>query len=61
MERTGGGPEGSRSAGRLPFSSGTHSIFPFLHRLDQEEREKVVREHEKAANERLDKEFSLIR
>lgn len=56
MERTGRGTEGSRSAGRLPFSSGTHSIFPFLHRLDQKERERVVREHEKAMNEGLDKE-----
>lgn len=26
-------PKGGESAGRLPFSSGTHSIFPFLHRL----------------------------
>lgn len=61
MERTGRGTEGSWSARRLPFSSGKHSIFPFLHRLDQEERERVVREHEKAANQRLVKEFSLIR
>lgn len=61
MERTGRRTEGSRSAARLPFSSGTHSIFPFLHRLDEEERERVVREYEKAANEKLDKEFCLIR
>lgn len=27
---------GGGSAERLPFSSGTHSIFPFLHRLMEE-------------------------
>lgn len=37
LERTRAGTEGrGRSAERLPFSSGTHSIFPFLHRLMEE-------------------------